>query len=185
MCRAVAKTLSAESCFLSSQVQQLFSLTAFLLCLRAWSPWRQRTGCCVTNVPALGHWGAHKAPSILQKLNLNCSNQNPKVDGRLLPSPRPHLACSKFFFFSLPTLYTLQIVSYFPKSTRLREQLITPPTVEICKTKVAPGDEKAPSALCQESPLVLSCCNLNPFYKTTLSPSQKLSYSQHLSASDP
>lgn len=89
------------------------------------------------------------------------------------------------FFFSLPTLYTLQIVSYFPKRTRLREQLIIPPTVEICKTKVAPGDEKAPSALCQASPLVLSCCNLNPFYKTTLSPSQKLSYSQHLSGSDP
>lgn len=53
--------------------------------------------------------------------------------------------------------------------------------VEILQAAAAPGDEKAHSAPCQVFPVILPCCNLNPFCKTTLSPSWKLSYSQQIS----
>lgn len=53
--------------------------------------------------------------------------------------------------------------------------------VEIVQATAAPGDEKAHSAKCQVFPVILPCCNLNPFCKTTLSPSWKLSYSQQIS----
>lgn len=53
--------------------------------------------------------------------------------------------------------------------------------MEIPQATAAPGDEKAHSASCQVFPVILPCCNLNPFCKTTLSPSWKLSYSQQIS----
>lgn len=96
------------------------------------------------------------------------------------PSPRPYLACSNFFFFSPHSLHTPHGL-LLPKCTRLREQWMTLTAVEIRKTTAAPGDEKARSALCPVPPVILSSCNLNLFYKTTLSPSRKLSYSQQIS----
>lgn len=71
----------------------------------------------------------------------------------------------------------LQTNSCFPGS----EWWITLTAVKILQAAAAPGDEKAHSAPCQVFQIIPPCYNLNPFCKTTLSPSWKLSCSQQIS----
>lgn len=56
---------------------------------------------------------------------------------------------------------------------------------EMGKIKAAPGDEKALSALCQPSPVILFIILFRSFYRTTLSVPQKLSYFWQISQGPP
>lgn len=179
--RAVAKNLFAEGCFLSSQVQQLLSLTTFLLLHKSLKPWLAACRLLCNKCPSTGAVrSTQSTPYASSKsfLILNCRDQNPKGKGDFCLRLYPDLilACSNFFFFTPHTLHT----THFPNAS-LSEQQMTLTAVEICKTTAALGDEKVHFALCQVSAVILPYCNLNPLYKTTLSPSQKLSYSQQIS----
>lgn len=146
-------------CFLNSSNYSHWQLSPYL---RAWSPERQRPRCCATNVPALGQSTAHKAtpiPSSKTFLILNCRDQNPKGKGDFCLHHHLNLACSNFF--SSPH------TSHTPDWLLLRNaagwENSDDTALGIHKTTAAPGDPNVPFALCQMSPVILPCCNLNAF----------------------
>lgn len=109
--RAVAKNLFAEGCFLSSQVQQLLSLTTFLLLHKSLKPWLAACRLLCNKCPSTGAVrSTQSTPYASSKsfLILNCRDQNPKGKGDFCLRLYPDLilACSNFFFFTPHTLHT-------------------------------------------------------------------------------
>lgn len=115
-------------------------------------------------------------------LNLQLQRSKPKGERRLLPqpSPRPYLACFSLVFFS-------------PHFTHSRLTLASHQIHQAQRAADSTGscgdmqglqqhqEIKRLTALCQVFPVILYFCNLNLFYKTTLSPSWELSCSQQIS----
>lgn len=144
MAETVAMIHTAEGFHLSLQL----SLTTLSLLPKSLKPRRQHSGCGM-QVPAQGQPGTHKVPSTQQ---LPSCKQRPKSKGhgRLL-SLRPYILPAPTPFF-------------LATSTWHAPDLLPKCTVSNADCYGAPGDEKAHSALCQASPVVLSCCNLNPVF---------------------
>lgn len=139
------------------ELQQLFSLTTFLLLLKSLKPWKAASWLLCNKCRSTGAVRSTQSIpiSILQKL-LNLKLQRPKPKGRLLPSPPPRPCLLQLLFFS-PHFYTHQTDS----CSRLREQRMTL-LWEYTRLQQHQG-MKTLFALCQLSPVILSCCNLNPF----------------------
>lgn len=110
-------------------------------------PWRQHSG-SGTQVPAQGQPGTHNIPST-QWLYAETKIQGSQETAALTCTQT--LSC------------LLQLLFFLATSTWHAPDLLPKHTVSNADCCGAPGDEKAHSALCQASPVVLSCRNLNPF----------------------
>ena len=101
---AVAKTLFAEGCFLSSQVQQLFPLTTFLLLLKSLKPWKAACWLLYNKHHSTGAVRSTQSipyPSSKSFLILNCRDQNPTGKGDFCLHLHPDLILpAPTFFFS-------------------------------------------------------------------------------------
>lgn len=145
MAETAATVHTAEGFFLSLQ----FSPPTLPSCPRAWSP--------EDSTVAVGHRSQHRGSQehttspLPNDFPAVRRDQNPKVTGDCCPHLHSDL------ILPAPTPF------FLATSTWHAPDLLPKHTVSNADCCGAPGDEKAHSALCQASPVVLSCRNLNPF----------------------
>lgn len=136
----------------------------------------------IGHVPALGQPGALKTPLVRPPTASKTATET-KTPGSQETSAlalAQTLSCLlQFFLLAMNTPHTPDCLA----SQQHLQVMLT--AGEMGKIKAAPGDEKARSALCQPSPVILSCYNLHSFYRTTLSVPQKLSYFWQISQGPP
>lgn len=114
----------------------------------------------IGHIPALGQPGALKTPLVRPPTASKTATET-KTPGSQETSAlalAQTLSCLlQFFLLAMNTPHTPDCLA----SQQHLQVMLT--AGEMGKIKAAPGDEKARSALCQPSPVILSCYNLSSF----------------------